>query len=74
MHRRRARKETRLFVRSLGLIDDMAASTEEGEQIFKQSFFDIRMFGVSVAIGGLIYKYLFYLLLLPGLSQNQVQC
>ena len=52
----------------------MAASAEEGEQIPKQSFFDIGKFGVPVAVGGLIYMYLFSPLLLPGLSQNQVQC
>ena len=68
------REETSLFVRFLGLIDDMAVSAEEGEQIPEQSFFDIGKFGVPVAVGGLIYMYLFSPLLLPGLSESQVQC
>ena len=52
----------------------MAESAEEGEEIPKQSFFDIGKFGVPVAVGGLIYMYLFSPLLLPGLSESQVQC
>ena len=68
------REGTRLFVRFLGLIDDMAAAAEEGEQIPKQSFFDVGKFGVPVAVGGLIYMFLFSPLLLPGHSENQVQC